>query len=176
MAGPEGCLSLAELFQTGITAMETWWPAIGRMRTSIKDFEWDVAPHPECAVTKSCSGGGTGHTLCEFTDHQEEAWAFMKYVITKPCVEKWTEIMGIVPPLRSVAESPVFQVPDQPPEHILVFTKGAAYLHPDARHVKFPQCSQIMTSEMEYLWAGERTAQEVADSMVEKIDKVLQEE
>jgi len=166
----------AELFQSGITAMETWWPAIGRMRTNIKDFEWDVAPHPAGAAGKSCSGGGTGHTMCKFTKYPDASWEFMKFVISEPCVKKWTEIMGIVPPLKSVAYSPVFMVPDQPPKHIEVFLEGTAYLHPDPRHKKFPQARSIAESELEYLWTGERSAQEVADSMVKKINKLLQEQ
>jgi multiple sugar transport system substrate-binding protein len=166
----------AELFQGGLTAMETWWPAIGRMRTNITDFEWDVAPHPEGAVTKSCSGGGTGHTLCKNAPFAEAGWEFMKFAITTSFVEKWTEVMGIVPPLQSVAETDTFLQPGKPPEHINVFTDGAAYLRADPRHTKFPQASTIMVSELDYLYAGERSAQEVADSMVEQINKVLQEE
>ena len=166
----------AELFQSGVTAMETWWPAIGRMRTNVKDFEWDVAPHPEGAVTKTCSGGGTGHTLCEKAPHKEEGWTFMKYAFSGEYVSKWTEIMGIPPILRSVAESDVFLQPGKPPEHILVFIDGADYLRPDPSHVKFPQASSIATSELDYLYAGERGAQEVADSIVEQVNALLAED
>jgi len=104
----------------------------------------------------------------------DQGWEFMKFVISKPCVEKWTEIMGIVPPLKSVAESPVFKRPDAPPEHITVFTDGNAYLRPDPRHIKFPQARQIMTSELEYLWTGERDAQTVCDSIAKQIDELIQ--
>ncbi len=167
-------MGAAELFQSGITAMETWWPAIGRMRTNIKDFEWDVAPHPAGKAGKTCTGGGTGHVMSSHAPNVDQGWEFMKFVISKPCVEKWTEIMGIVPPLKSVAESPVFKRPDAPPEHITVFTDGNAYLRPDPRHIKFPQARQIMTSELEYLWTGERDAQTVCDSIAKQIDELIQ--
>ena len=73
-------LGSAELFQSGVTAMETWWPAIGRMRTNIGDkFEWNVAPHPAGKAGKSTSGGGTGHTVSAFTEHPDEAWEFLKF-------------------------------------------------------------------------------------------------
>jgi len=166
----------AELFQSGITAMETWWPAIGRMRTNIKDFEWDVAPHPAGAVTKSCSGGGTGHTLSKHAPHAEEGWEFMKFMITTAAVEKWTEIMGIVPPLESVAQTDTFLQPGKPPEHITVFTEGAAYLRPDPRHPKFPEANTILQAELDYVWTGERSAQEALDTAVQKIDAILAEE
>ena len=82
--------------------------------------------------------------------------------------------MGIVPPLESVAQSEVFLQPGAPPEHILVFTEGTAYLHPDPRHSQFIQARTIAESELEYLWTGERDAQEVADSLVAQVNKLLE--
>jgi len=168
-------IGAAELFEGGLTAMETWWPAIGRMRTNIQDWEWDVAPHPQGAVTKSCSGGGTGHTLAKKAPHLEEGWTFMKYMISTEAVEKWTDIMGIVPPLQSVADSDTFLRPGEPPEHISVFTDGAAYLKPDPRHPQYPEANTILQSELDYLWSGERQAQEVLDIAVQKINELLEE-
>ena len=165
----------AELFESGVTAMETWWPAMGRMRTNIQDFEWDVAPHPQGDVTKAGSGGGTGHTIAKASKEIDAAWVFVTWVVSTPAVEKWTEIMGIVPPLKSVAESDVFLQPGQPPEHISVFTDGAPYLQPDPRHTLFPQARTIADSELEYMWTGEKNAEEVANSMVDKINKLLAE-
>ena len=118
-------LGSAELFQSGVTAMETWWPAIGRMRTNIGDkFEWNVAPHPGGKAGKSTSGGGTGHTVSAFTEHPDEAWEFLKFAISTPYVSVWTDIMGIVPPLTSVAESDVFLKPGEPPTDISGLHQG----------------------------------------------------
>ena len=165
----------AELFESGVTAMETWWPALGRMRTNIKDFEWDVAPHPAGKVTKAGSGGGTGHTIAKASKELDSAWTFVTWMVSTPAVEEWTRIMGIVPPLASVAASDTFLQPGQPPEHINVFTDGAPYLQPDPRSTMFPQASSIANSELEYLWTGEKGAQEVADSMVDQINALLAE-
>ena len=164
----------ATLFQSGITAMETWWPAIGYMRTNIGDkFVWDIAPHPAGAAGKSTSGGGTGHTISAFSQHPEEAWEFLKFVISQPAVERWTDIMGIVPPLQSVAQSEVFLKPDLPPENIQVFTEGSAYLRPDPQHPAFTQASQIAVSELQALWLGGVSAQEVCDRIVDQVNRLL---
>lgn len=167
-------MGAATLFEAGITAMETWWPAMGRMRTSIADkFVWDVAPHPAGAVGKSTSGGGSGQVISAFSQHKQEAWEFVKFMATTEPAEKWTEIMGIVPPLQSVADSEVYLQPGQPPEHISVFTDGAPYLYPDPRNPIFTQASQIMTTELDRLWIGQVSAQEVADSIVEQVNDLL---
>ena len=165
----------AELFEGSITAMETWWPAIGRMRTNIQAFEWDVAPHPEGDVGKATSGGGTGHTIAQGSRQIDAAWEFVKFMISTKAVEKWTEIMGIVPPLQSVAETDTFLQPGKPPAHITVFTEGNNYLHPDPRHTKFPQARLVAETELDFLWTGARTAQEVTDSIVEQVNALIRE-
>lgn len=167
-------LGSATLFETGITAMETYFPAIGYMRSHIGEkFTWDVAPHPAGKAGKSCAGGGTGHVISANSPHPEEAWEFLKFVISQPAVEKWTEIMGIVPPLQSVADSEVFLSPGQPPEHIQVFTEAAPYLRPDPRHPAFVQARTIAETELQRLWLGGVTAQEVADSIVDQVNRLL---
>ncbi len=162
------------LFESGVSAMETWFPAIGYMRSHIGDkFAWDVAPHPAGKAGKSCAGGGTGHMIAASAPHPDAAWQFLKFMISTPAVEKWTEVMGIVPPLQSVADSDVFLTPGQPPEHIQVFTAGAAYLHPDPRQPSFVQARTIAETEFQRLWLGGVTAQEVADSVVDQINRLL---
>ncbi|QPC85225.1 extracellular solute-binding protein [Phototrophicus methaneseepsis] len=164
----------ATLFESGITAMETWWPAMGRMRESIGDkFVWDVAPHPAGKAGKSTAGGGSGQVISAFSPNKDAAWEFVKFMATTEAAEKWTEIMGIVPPLQSVAESDVYLQPGQPPEHISVFTEGAPYLHPDPRNAAFTQASQVMITELDRLWIGQADAQEVADTIVEKVNDLL---
>ena len=167
-------LGSGELFISGVTAMETWFPAIGFMRTNIADkFEWDVAPHPEGAAGKSTSGGGTGHTISANTEYPDEAWELLKWLISPECVNPWTEVMGIVPPLYSVAESDVFLSPGQAPEHLSVFTDGNAYLHPDPRHPKFVQARQLAQDTLDRLWIGNEPAQTVCDDLVEDINRIL---
>lgn len=167
-------LGSGELFISGVTAMETWFPAIGFMRTNIGDnFEWDVAPHPAGAAGKSTSGGGTGHTISANTEHPDEAWELLKWLISPSAVSPWTEVMGIVPPLASVAESDVFLTPGQPPEHISVFTEGNAYLRPDPRHPKFVQARQIAQDTLSRLWIGQEDAQTVCDAIVDDVNRIL---
>ena len=167
-------MGASQLFEAGVVAMDTFWPAMGRMRTNIGDkFVWDVAPHPAGKVGKSTAGGGSGQVISAFSEHKEEAWEFLKFMAMTEGVSLWTEIMGIVPPLQSVAASDVYLQPGQPPEHINVFTDGAPYLHPDPRHPSFTQAAQIANTELDNLWIGNADAQEVADSIVSKVNDLL---
>lgn len=164
-----------ELFQSGITAMESWWPAIGLMRTNIADkFEWDVAPPPAGAAGKTTVGGGTGHVVSSNAPNPEEAWQLMKFLIEPETVAVWTDIMGIVPPLQSVAQGPAFLKPDEPPDHIDVFIEGnQGYLRPDPRHPQFSQAQQIFQSGVQRLWLGEADAQTILDDVAGQINRIL---
>ena len=164
----------SQLFEAGVIAMDTFWPAMGRMRNNIGDkFVWDVAPHPAGKAGKSTAGGGSGQVISAFSENKDAAWEFLKFMASTDGVEVWTDVMGIVPPLQSVAASDVFLKPGEPPEHISVFTDGAPWLYPDPRHATFGQASQIATSELDRLWIGQAGAQEVADSIVEQINDLL---
>jgi len=148
--------------------------AMGRMRNNIGDkFVWDVAPHPAGAAGKSTAGGGSGQAISAFSEQKDAAWEFLKFMASTAGVEVWTDIMGIVPPLQSVAASDVFLKPGEPPEHISVFTDGAPWLRPDPRHATFAQASSIAVSELDRLWIGQAGAQEVADSLVAQINDLL---
>ncbi|MCE2489135.1 MAG: extracellular solute-binding protein [Anaerolineae bacterium] len=162
------------IFEAGVVAMDTFWPAMGRMRNNIGDkFAWDVAPHPAGAAGKSTAGGGSGQAISAFSEQKDSAWEFLRFMASTAGVEVWTDIMGIVPPLQSVAASDVFLKPGEPPEHISVFTDGAPYLRPDPRHATFAQASSIAVSELDRLWIGQAGAQEVADSLVAQINDLL---
>jgi multiple sugar transport system substrate-binding protein len=162
-----------EMFLGGNVGMATFWPAIGRLRDEIKDFEWNVVPHPQGAVGRAAAGGGTGHFISASTKHPEEAWTLMKFLVSEECVYLWTKIMGVVPPLQSVAESDVFLIPGAPPANILVFTEAAPYLRPDPRHTQFAQVSSILGEELDYLWLNRKTAAEAVQGAVVRVQRIL---
>ncbi|MEM3515776.1 MAG: ABC transporter substrate-binding protein [Saccharolobus sp.] len=163
-----------DMFLGGNLGMTTYWPAIGYMRENIKSFEWDVSPHP-FRIRKACAGGGSGHCISSQTKHPEEAWTLMKWLISEECVRIWTEIMGIVPPLRSVANSPVFLKPNLPPKHIMVFVEGAKYLRPDPVHPKFKEVSQLLSQELDYIWLNKAPAKDALTEIAKKVDRLLQQ-
>lgn len=161
-----------DMFLGGNLAMTTYWPAIGYMRENIEKFEWDVTFHPFKA-RKACAGGGTGHFICAGTKYTEESWTLLKWLISEECVGMWTEIMGIVPPLKSVANSPAFLKPELPPKNIMIFIEGAEYLRRDPLHPKFKEVVQLISPDLDYIWLNESPAEDVLNDIVEKVDKVL---
>ena len=162
-----------DMFLGGNLAMTTNFPALGRFRTSIKDWNWDVAPHPAGKAGKACAGGGTGTHIAKGSKYPDQAWTFLKWFSSPEAATIWTKVMGIVPPLKSVAKTDAFLSPGQPPEHLSVFTDGLPYLAADPRHPKFPQIVTVINQELDYLWGGQRTAQDVLTSAVKQANDIL---
>jgi len=90
-------------------------------------------------------------------------------------VEVFTRINGIVPPLKSVANSPVFADPNQPPKGVKIFTDGAQFLRSDPSIVRWGDITRAITEELGALWSNTANARTVADGIKRKVDGILAE-
>ena len=167
-------------FFNGRGVMSTLPPWLGQVRRDMKQ-RWDVAPHPRGTNAKArwaCAGGGTGLALAApgvGAKNVNEAWELLKFASQKPQVEVFTRINGIVPPLKSVANSAVFADPAQPPKGVKVFTDGAAHLRPDPSVVRWNEMTRAFTEELGALWNNTANARTVADAIKRKVDGILAE-
>jgi hypothetical protein len=78
-----------------------------------------------------------------------------------------------VPPLQSTAKSDAFLQPGKPPKNLQVFPEGNAYLRADPRHPKFSQAQSITNTELDNLWIKNVKAQEVCDTIAQKVNALL---
>ena len=167
-------------FFNGRGAMSTLPPWLGQVRRDMKQ-RWDVAPHPRGSNAKArwaCAGGGTGLALASTQTggkNVNEAWELLKFASQKPQVEVFTRINGIVPPLKSVANSPVFADPNQPPKGVKIFTDGAQFLRSDPSIVRWGDITRAITEELGALWSNTANARTVADGIKRKVDGILAE-
>ncbi|MCC6454625.1 MAG: sugar ABC transporter substrate-binding protein [Caldilineaceae bacterium] len=78
-------------------------------------FNWDVQvipSHPEGHFT----GMGTfGYAVSAGTDHPQEAWDFVKSIITEEGQETFARTYRAMPLLKSMADSPIFDELEPPP-------------------------------------------------------------
>jgi multiple sugar transport system substrate-binding protein len=167
-------------FINGRLAISTLPPRFGELRTRFKQ-RWDVAPHPKgngSRGRKACAGGGTGFAIASpavGAKQVNEGWELVKFLLNRPQVESYIRTVGIVPPLKSVANSSAFIDPSLPPKGIKIFTDGAQYLRPDPAIVRWTDIERTITEELGKLWDNSRNAKAVADSMKQRVDAILKE-
>jgi multiple sugar transport system substrate-binding protein len=158
----------------------TLQPAIGQVRRDMKQ-RWDVAPHPRGSGSKArwaCAGGGTGVAMASTAvgaRNVNEAWELLKFCESKPAVETWVRVVGTVPPLKSVAESPVFADPNQAPRSVRVFTDGHKFLRPDPAVTRWPEITRLMSEETAKLWENAQSARATAEAIKRGVDPILKE-
>lgn len=71
------------------------------------DLEYGVAPLPGRA--ESVSSGGTNlYAVSEATEHKEEAWRFVQFLMEDEAYSRYISIGGVLPMTRSVAQRPPF--------------------------------------------------------------------
>ncbi|MDQ3700267.1 MAG: sugar ABC transporter substrate-binding protein [Chloroflexota bacterium] len=167
-------------FINGRLAMSTNPPRFGELRTRFKQ-RWDVAPHPRgtgSRARRACAGGGTGLALASSAaggKNTNEAWELLKFLETRPQVESYIRTVGIVPPLKSVANSTAFADPSQPPKSIKIFTDGAQYLRPDPSISRWTDIDRLVIEELTTLFNNSKSAKTVADSIKLRVDAILRE-
>jgi multiple sugar transport system substrate-binding protein len=89
----------------------------GIFRDGIEEgaFNWDVQvipSHPEGRYT----GMGTfGYAVSAGTEHPQEAWDFVKSILTKEGQETFARTYRAMPLLKSMADSPIFDELEPPP-------------------------------------------------------------
>ena len=71
------------------------------------DLEYGVAPLPTRMASVS-SGGTNLYTVSEATEHKEEAWRFIEFLMQDEAYSRYISIGGVLPMTRSVAEQPPF--------------------------------------------------------------------
>ena len=156
-----------ELFASGKVGIMLNNPsAVNRYRT-IETFKWDVATLP---VGKSdrrgTGGGGTGWAAAAATAHPDMTWKFLGY-ISSPEAELDEVAVGATTPSRvSVVTSEAFLDPTKPPKNAIGFAQAQEYVVRDPVHVNWPEViGRVVNPNMDRLWGGSATAQEVADAI-----------
>jgi len=76
-----------------------------------KDLKWGTMPLPSYKGQKATELAGNDIVMFKSasSDQKKAAWAFMKYLMSKPVTAKWAELTGYVPLRKSALEDQSFQ-------------------------------------------------------------------
>lgn len=116
---PEASQSQTLSFLTGNVAMEyngVW----NMVRYQDLDFNWDVAPFPT-GKTQVSTGWYSPLSMTAQAKNKEGAWKWMSFCCSEAGQTIVAQLGQAVPPLKNLANSPVFLNPETKPEHKQVF-------------------------------------------------------
>ncbi|HEX2515229.1 MAG TPA: sugar ABC transporter substrate-binding protein, partial [Chloroflexota bacterium] len=138
-------------------------------------FQWDLAVNPMGPPGRGrrvTTGGGQAWLIPSASRHREEAWAVVQHATTVEAVKEMSPTW--YPARKSVLSWLLAQDPQLPPKNRAVGQEGQETMVYDPI---FPAYSEIQSSiivpELAPLWENQRSAAQVAESLVPKVNAAL---
>jgi multiple sugar transport system substrate-binding protein len=138
-------------------------------------FQWDLAVNPKgngSTGKRVTTGGGQAWLIPAASKNQEEAWAFMKHAISPDSMK---EMSGTwYPPRKSVLEWLLAQDPQLAPKNRAVGIEGQGTMVYDPIFPAYTDIqAQIIVPELAPLWENQKTAAQVVEQLVPKVNAAL---
>lgn len=158
-------------FLAGAAAMTTigHWVVPGYAEAG---FRWDVAPMPRGPAGQATSVNSAGFVIAKATKHPDEAWKFLKFVLSPDGQKRLAELGFACPVLRSVAESPAFLDQAVKINH-RVFLDSLQFARMKPVFKGYEEWSAAVGDGLAPVWAGEAELDPTLDAVVAEADKVL---
>jgi multiple sugar transport system substrate-binding protein len=133
------------------------------------DLAWDVAPLPQ-GVERVNVAGGAGFVISRRSQHQEAAWALVRY-LTGPKAQAMLSDSGvIVPARRSVREDNIFI--RQRPYRADIFLSETEIGRPVPSFAGGTAREQRIDQSLIPLWRGEQSAAEVLHQLQPRVEEL----
>jgi multiple sugar transport system substrate-binding protein len=160
-------------FFTGKLGMMHFGPAnLGRYRTSIQGFTWDVAVWPRGGAPGTAIGSGSGWMVPASTKDPDAAWLFVQHLVG-PAVQRGNAEAGSGVPARRSVMDQVFARQPAPPKNVRVFEANARTARIVPPILRWTEMMVEVDRLLPALWAGERTARDVCTEIKRLTDPIL---
>ena len=168
------------MFMNGKVAMAlhgTWWLDQAK---NAPNLQWDVqhlplAPNPDYPEGhRETRATCEGLAISSRSQHKEEAWRWIKFILSDPSQELLAHYGRGIPAIRAVAER-AFPNPDTP-QREEVFLEAMEYARPQNVHPRFVETMVVFNREWDLMRLGERNTADACRIVAQEINAILQEE
>ncbi len=158
-------------FLAGAAAMTTigHWAIPGYAEAS---FHWDVAPMPKGPAGQATSVNSAGFVVGKDSKHPDEAFAFIKFVLSEAGQKRLAQLGFACPVLKSVAESDAFLKQSTQINH-QVFLDSLAFAHMKPVFKGYDEWASAVGDGMATIWTGETELNSTLDEVITSADEVL---
>lgn len=170
--------SANQLFMTGQVAMYNSGVWESPALRDIKNFDWDIVMFPKGPGGRRAFGtGGSAYCILKTTKNPEAAWE-----VVKALAGNEGQIMmakkGLAQPANiKIAEGPYWTGDPKKPLNKGMLNEAVEYVVYSPFHPKWREAEdKYIRPELDYLLLGEINAEEFANRVCPKVDKLLNEE
>ena len=160
-----------DIFLAGVSAMTPMghWAVPGYADANLK---FDVAPMPKGPAGRFTSVNSAGFVIAKGTKHPDQAFSFLKFVLSNAGQTRLAELGFACPVLKSIAESPTFlqqtiNINQQ------VFLDALQYARMKPVFKGYDEWASAVGDGMAPVWRGEADLNTTLDQVVIDADAVL---
>jgi multiple sugar transport system substrate-binding protein len=168
-----------DIFESGKVAMHLtggwgWWNYAGLE----SEFNWGVAAIPYGAPGRKDVVFTDPWMMSAKTDHPDEAWEFLKYLVSPEAQRGWMELVKAPPVRKSLAEDWYKQYPTMSPEEVKeLHLGGLKYGRESPNHllVRFDQLNQVVGSALDPIFNNEANAADTLPAANKQLEDALKQ-
>jgi multiple sugar transport system substrate-binding protein len=163
--------AMAMFVNTGNVAMRIN-PVSGTAPHRRATFQWDHAVNPQGKGKRVTTGGGQGWLITAPTKNPEEAWAVLQHMASAETSKEMATVW--YPARKSALAFLVAQEPQLPPKSRNVGPEGQDLFVMDPIFPAYSEIERdIIAPELNALWDNQRTATQLVESLVPKVNAAL---
>lgn len=171
-ADEQASLTTSQMFLQEKTAMHLCGRWCSQTYKKNANFNWDIAKFPTGKNGSVVGLDGSGWAISSTSKHKIEAKKFIDFMSSYKSVKFMTEGGLIFPALKEVAYSSAFRTP--PPQNTNVFFDTLKSSESTPISSKYAEINDILNTELEPLFEGEKNAKEVVtDNLIKKLNSKL---
>lgn len=140
--------------------------------SKMKDMRWETAPLPK-GKQHANLGLGSGYCIPAGSKRADEAWQFLLFMAAGQGQKKLLSAGFSTPANEALANSEYFAggMSGSPG----AFLHGLKFVHPVPFTTRYTEIATIWDQELQLLWSGQATVQQVTAKIDERVNKVLSE-
>src|SRR5574341_1002028 len=138
------------------------------------DFSWDVASLP-MGEERASIVNSVGFVIAKDTDHPQEAWEFLKYLVGPEGQTTITALGLGVPSRMSIANSPAYLEQDSAPINHQLFLDVMQYARVKPCFRGYDEWATLIGDGMSPIWIGEAELEPTMQELIPQADAILQE-
>jgi len=153
------------------------FPQVPLYRATMKDFEWDVQVMPKGSVCRATNMGAAGYGISRNSKYPNEAWEFLKFIVSQEGQRILGEAGSGIPVLKSLAKDPCWRKPGKSPQNYDAFIQSVEFGIGWEDFLIFtkPEIQDIVSQAFEKSLLRQASVEEAFTEADAKINKILEE-
>jgi multiple sugar transport system substrate-binding protein len=135
-------------------------------------FDWAVAPFPKGPAGRATLVNSAGIVIGAGTAHPDEAWKFVRYVVSPEGQSVLASLGFAIPVTASVATGPAYLEQTSKGDHKL-FVDALEYAHPKPSFRGYEEWAGLVGDPLGLVWTGESDLGDALDEIAATADDVL---